>query len=57
MASPLRSNCDRKPSAPGLYFLGAKVVPTGQVREIGVGATRVAALAKEFVATQRAAAH
>ena len=32
----------RRTSAPGLYFCGFRVVPTGQLREIGIEARRIA---------------
>jgi NADPH-dependent glutamate synthase beta subunit-like oxidoreductase len=39
-----------KPSAePGLYFVGAIAAPTGQLRQINIGATHVARLAKRFL--------
>jgi cation diffusion facilitator CzcD-associated flavoprotein CzcO len=34
---------------PGLFFCGQRVVPTGQLREIGIEATRIARLAAEYV--------
>jgi len=39
-----RATCE-----PGLYFCGQRVVPTGQLREIGIEATRIAQLAKEYL--------
>lgn len=36
--------------APGLYFCGHRVVPTGQLREIGIEARRIAALAAGYLA-------
>jgi cation diffusion facilitator CzcD-associated flavoprotein CzcO len=45
------------PSAgPGLYFIGAIPSPTGQLRQIGVGAARIAADAKRYLERERAAA-
>jgi cation diffusion facilitator CzcD-associated flavoprotein CzcO len=38
---------------PGLYFCGLIASPTGQLREIGFEARRIAALAKTHVASQR----
>ena len=38
-------------SAPGLYFCGQITVPTGQLREIGIEALRIADDAKRFVKT------
>jgi len=39
-----------KPSAePGLYFVGAIAAPTGQLRQINRGATRVAGSAKRLL--------
>jgi cation diffusion facilitator CzcD-associated flavoprotein CzcO len=35
-----------RPAAPGLYFCGQITVPTGQLREIGIEAQRIAASAK-----------
>ena len=37
-------------NAPGLYFCGQITVPTGQLREIGIEAQRIAKAAKAFVA-------
>jgi hypothetical protein len=34
---------------PGLFFCGQRVVPTGQLREIGIEAARIARLAAEHV--------
>ncbi|MEO6926579.1 MAG: NAD(P)-binding domain-containing protein, partial [Rhodanobacter sp.] len=39
----------RATSEPGLFFCGQRVVPTGQLREIGIEATRIARLATEHV--------
>ena len=44
---------DRATAAPGLYFVGALASPTGQLREIRLGATRVANLARRFLADER----
>jgi cation diffusion facilitator CzcD-associated flavoprotein CzcO len=38
-----------KPAAPGLYFCGQITVPTGQLREIGIEARRIAASAGEYL--------
>jgi cation diffusion facilitator CzcD-associated flavoprotein CzcO len=38
--------------APGLYFCGQIASPTGQLREIGIEARRIADLAKTYVAAQ-----
>jgi hypothetical protein len=37
-------------NVPGLYFCGQITVPTGQLREIGIEAQRIAKAAKAFVA-------
>ena len=37
-------------SAPGLYFCGQITSPTGQLREIGLEARRIAAVAKRYIA-------
>ena len=34
---------------PGLFFCGQRVVPTGQLRELGIEAVRIARLAAEYV--------
>ena len=39
----------RATSEAGLFFCGQRVVPTGQLREIGIEATRIARLAGEYV--------
>ena len=44
---------DRATSEPGLYFVGALASPTGQLREIRLGATRVADSARRFLADER----
>jgi len=44
---PLAS--DRPTAAPGLYFVGAFASPTGQIRQIGIGAKRVAEAARRFL--------
>jgi cation diffusion facilitator CzcD-associated flavoprotein CzcO len=41
---------DRATAAPGLYFVGALPAATGQLREIRLGATRVAKLARRYLA-------
>ena len=43
---------DRPSSEPGLYFVGAIAAPTGQLRQIGIGAGRVATLARQFLADE-----
>ncbi len=40
---------DRPTSQPGLYFVGAIASPTGQLREIGIGAKRIGAVARRFL--------
>jgi hypothetical protein len=40
----------RTTSAPGLYFCGQTTSPTGQLREIGIEAKRIADLAKAYIA-------
>ena len=40
---------DKPTAEPGLYFVGAIVSPTGQFRQIGIGATRVAESARRFM--------
>ncbi|HLH50573.1 MAG TPA: NAD(P)/FAD-dependent oxidoreductase [Roseiarcus sp.] len=40
---------DRPTAAPGLFFVGAIVSPTGQLREIRLGAKRVAKAARRYV--------
>jgi cation diffusion facilitator CzcD-associated flavoprotein CzcO len=42
-----------RPAAPGLYFCGQITVPTGQLREIGIEAQRIAASAKGYKANLR----
>jgi hypothetical protein len=44
---------DRPTSQPGLYFVGAIASPTGQLRQIRLGATRVADVARRFLADER----
>lgn len=41
----------RATTAPGLYFCGQITVPTGQLREIGIEAQRIAASAKAYLAS------
>jgi cation diffusion facilitator CzcD-associated flavoprotein CzcO len=41
----------RPSGAPGLYFCGQTTSPTGQLREIGIEAQRIAGSAKQYVAT------
>jgi hypothetical protein len=41
---------------PGLYFVGAIPSATGQIRQISIGATRVAADASRYLRRERAAA-
>ena len=38
-----------RPAAPGLYFCGQITVPTGQLREIGIEAKRIAESAKAYL--------
>ena len=40
---------DHPTAEPGLYFVGALASPTGQLREIRLGATRIADLARQFL--------
>jgi cation diffusion facilitator CzcD-associated flavoprotein CzcO len=40
----------RPSSAPGLYFCGQIASPTGQLREIGIEAQRIAGSAKQYIA-------
>jgi len=40
----------RATAAPGLYFCGQTIVPTGQLREIGIEAIRIAELASKYLA-------
>jgi hypothetical protein len=40
-----------RPTAPGLYFCGQITSPTGQLREIGIEALRIAESAKAYVKT------
>jgi hypothetical protein len=49
-------NYGRYPSQaePGLYFVGALASPTGRLREIRLGATRVADSARQFLADEDA---
>jgi cation diffusion facilitator CzcD-associated flavoprotein CzcO len=42
----------RTTSEPGLYFCGQTTSPTGQLREIGIEARRIADLAKAYVASR-----
>jgi cation diffusion facilitator CzcD-associated flavoprotein CzcO len=44
---------DRESAEPGLYFIGAIAVPTGQFREIGIGAARIAKDAHRHLRMQR----
>jgi hypothetical protein len=39
----------RPTAAPGLYFCGQITSPTGQLREIGIEAARIAESAKAYV--------
>jgi hypothetical protein len=39
----------QRTSAPGLYFCGQITVPTGQLREIGIEAQRIAQSAREYL--------
>jgi NADPH-dependent 2,4-dienoyl-CoA reductase/sulfur reductase-like enzyme len=45
----------RKTSAPGLYFCGLVASPTGQLREIGLEARRIAEFARRDIDGARAA--
>jgi thioredoxin reductase len=47
---------DRRSAEPGLYFVGAIASPTGQIREIGIGATRIASDASRYLRDERLAA-
>jgi cation diffusion facilitator CzcD-associated flavoprotein CzcO len=47
---------DRATAAPGLFFVGAIPTASGQLREIAIGATRVADLANRFLSGQNARA-
>ena len=44
---------DRRSAAPGLYFVGARPAATGQLREIGIAARRVARDAQAYLRTAR----
>jgi hypothetical protein len=44
------------PTAPGLYFCGQITSPTGQLREIGLEARRIAEASKTYVAALRTGA-
>ena len=46
---------DRATAEAGLYFIGAIPVPTGQVREIGLGAARIARDARRYLRERGAA--
>jgi len=43
----------RATNAPGLYFCGQTTSPTGQLREIGLEAQRIAASASRYIAAAR----
>jgi hypothetical protein len=43
----------RATNAPGLYFCGQTTSPTGQLREIGLEAQRIAESASRYIATAR----
>ncbi len=43
---------DKPTAEPGLYFVGAIASATGQIRQIGIGAKRVASLARRFFADE-----
>ncbi len=47
---------DQPTAEPGLYFVGAIASPTGQLRQIRLGATRVGALARRFLQDESGAA-
>jgi cation diffusion facilitator CzcD-associated flavoprotein CzcO len=44
---------DKSTAEPGLYFVGAIASPTGQLRQIRIGATRIGDLARRFLADER----
>jgi cation diffusion facilitator CzcD-associated flavoprotein CzcO len=44
---------DQPTARPGLYFVGAIASPTGQLRQIRIGATRIGDLARRFLADER----
>lgn len=44
---------DKPTAEPGLYFCGAIAATTGQIRQIGIGATRIGELAKRFLKDER----
>jgi cation diffusion facilitator CzcD-associated flavoprotein CzcO len=44
---------DRPTSEPGLYFVGAIASPTGQLRQIRLGATEIGQVARRFLADER----
>ena len=44
---------DQPTTRPGLYFVGAIASPTGQLRQIRIGATRIGDLARRFLADER----
>jgi hypothetical protein len=44
---------DRPTSEPGLYFVGAIASPTGQLRQIRLGATEIGQVARRFMADER----
>ncbi|HEV3043907.1 MAG TPA: NAD(P)/FAD-dependent oxidoreductase, partial [Roseiarcus sp.] len=44
---------DRPTSEPGLYFVGAIASPTGQLRQIRLGATEIGRVARRFLADER----
>lgn len=46
---------DRPSAEPGLFFIGAIAAPTGQLREIGIGAGRIAEAARRLLADKAAA--
>ena len=48
---PLTS--DQPTAEPGLYFVGAIASPTGQLRQIGIGASRIADAAMRFLRDER----
>ena len=48
---------DKPTAEPGLYFVGAIVAPTGQFRQIGIGATRVAEAARRFLRDESGVSH
>lgn len=48
---------DEPTAEPGLYFVGAIASPRGQLRQIGIGATRIAEVARRFLRDESGVAH